>query len=294
MITDSFFQQGVTHDVCEDYAIHGKKFAIIADGCSMGGKHIGTDWGARLLCKSAQQCLPLMLIEGQPERPVINYHQMAMDFFLETGKVAKEQLEIISNLIPECLTSTLGVIFQDLGKVSAYLMGDGTIGARRRDGRWEIKTYRPARGAAFYLKYLVHNEVDAWFEQFKPGTYFSDTYFGDLYKPEEMELKTDEYDLEANRLYECATFPLEDYDLVFVASDGASSFYKNVVTSTSKHNEAISLLAALGVIFYEIEPSPNCLQLQRQWAWKQNRTGTFLHKGWHNGDDVAVGIIYNP
>lgn len=291
MITDSFFQQGSTHKICEDYAVHGPDYVILADGCSNGGgPSISSDWGARLLCKAAQQCLPLLKLD--PLVKMVSYNQMSQYFFREVGKTSKEQIEIISNLDPACLTATLSVLYQDMGGIHHRLIGDGVVGARRRDGRWEVSSFEPVNGGCFYLKYLLfEGETEAWFKQFK-GTYRSTTYVGDLFKPEEMDVVTEEFDLEENRLYFSAAFPNDEYDLVFIGSDGLSSFFKQVRTSTSKHNEPISLLNALGVVFDEINLRADCLQLQRDWAWKRKLPGTFLTKEWQNSDDVSVGIMY--
>ena len=61
MNTGSFFTIGSTHLVCEDYALHGKDYVILSDGCSNGGgPRIHTDWGSRILCKAAEEHIQLL------------------------------------------------------------------------------------------------------------------------------------------------------------------------------------------------------------------------------------------
>lgn len=285
MITDSFFQQGSTHAVCEDYALHGQNFAILSDGCSNGhGPSINSDWGARLLCKAAQQCLSMLGPESSSK---------IIDFFLEVGKTAKEQVEIISNLAPECLTATLAIIHEHSNSIHHTQIGDGFVGARRRDGQWEIKCIEPQNHGCFYLKYLLfEGESEKWHNRFGGG-YTETLYRGDLYNPDSMETQVKSFNIDLSQPHFSHSFPKEDYDLVFIGSDGLSSFSKIIKTPTSKHKEMISLLRAIGTIFKDIQFCNSCLQIQRNWAWKQNSPDTFLTNGWNNSDDVSIGMIYN-
>jgi len=52
MIFDSAFTIGKTHRVCEDFAIHNDRMAVLSDGCS-SAHH--TDIGSRILCSSAMK-----------------------------------------------------------------------------------------------------------------------------------------------------------------------------------------------------------------------------------------------
>jgi hypothetical protein len=296
MITDSFFEQGSTHEVCEDYALHGPAFVIIADGCSNGkGPRVDTDWGSRLICKAAQQCLYMFTTSLELFNPP-TYLGQEQAFFQEVAKIAKEQVEIIGNLSEECLSATLGLLYQDPLVKRLLLMGDGTCGARRLDGKWEIRTYEPylesgKPSGCFYLKYLMFNQVDSYFEQFK-GTYKSTTYIGDLFGPDEMEIKEEIVTITPEQPYFFFSFPNDEYDLVFVGSDGLSSFTHPVRTATSKYVERISVRDALKVILHEIELTDGCLRLQRDWAWKRNLPETLLGRNWRNTDDVSLGLIY--
>jgi hypothetical protein len=63
VITDSYFEIGNTHEVCQDYALSGKLndnlyYAIITDGCSQSHKECGeVDLGARVVAYAARDAL---------------------------------------------------------------------------------------------------------------------------------------------------------------------------------------------------------------------------------------------
>ena len=60
MISDSYFEIGNTHMVCQDYALNGSSpdnrlhYSIVSDGCS-SSKH--SEIGAQILCHVAQDCI---------------------------------------------------------------------------------------------------------------------------------------------------------------------------------------------------------------------------------------------
>jgi hypothetical protein len=283
MITDSFFQQGVTHEVCEDYALHGPNYFVLSDGCSNGGgPRIDTDWGARLLCKAAEDELA-----NVP-------HDNDWDWFMNrVGEEAIGYVKPIPNLNTSCLTATLlaAVAFED--KVSVFLMGDGVYGGKRKNGNWEIHLIQFENSAPYYLKYhMTPGDKDRYFRDFT-GTFVRTTYTGDL-----MDKTKERWDavirlgkIDPEKPYFVHEFPVTDFEMVFGTTDGSSSFYKQVNTGTSKHNDPVSAIDALRALLDVNNIRPGILRLQRQWCWKQNRPGTFQRLGWHNADDIAVGLI---
>jgi hypothetical protein len=215
-------------------------------------------------------------------------------------------------------------------EVATMCVGDGMWGGRRRDGRWKIKVVSSDANAPFYLKYLMFPEdVDAWtkfvletlmaqgIEKDRPQ-YTVTTYFGKIMLPgfeypdlatidrrdwptrasrdemwgESISVTEHTADLDPQNPCIIDSFPVSEYDLVFVVSDGPESFYERRVTPTSKHNEPMHLLDALRIIMDCRIFRPGFMRLQRNWAFKQEKKGTFLKRGWHNGDDVSVGAIY--
>lgn len=293
MITDCFFQQGVTHEVCEDYALAGQSFAVVSDGCSNGGgPRIDTDWGARLLCKAA-------------ERNLLDLRQRPEVFITTVAKTALLQLSTF-NMPVECLTATLAMLHMREGamRCRGLIVGDGVIGGRRYDGSWRIVNfeYLPGgsvgRAAPFYLKYAMTGEVQKYMDLYggkMRRTEYNGT-FGDLSKPEsvtyEMTREEIEFDFDPECFYHQVWFDVKEFAFAFVASDGVSSFYRHVRTETNKYTEAVGLLQVLGVLLNVPPPRSGFLRAQRQWAFKRDVAGSFVRRGWHNADDVSVGAIY--
>lgn len=281
--TDSFFQQGVVHEVCEDYALHGANYVIISDGCSnAGGPRIHTDWGSRLLCKAAEMYLPIIYDDRHT-------------FFKEVYKFGVDLVSEFVNLPIECLTATLGCLIDNDTFFHFLLVGDGFYGVRRRDKTWEIKEVKFLSGgiakaaAPFYLRYTQNDDE---FEKYQVlfGSQWSITrYVGSLEKLEKIEESIQDF---RNFFpYVWWSAPTSEYELAFITSDGVSSFYETITTSTSKHNENISPIPVLQVLLDFVNFRPDFLEVQRNWAFKQNKKGTFIKRNWHNADDVAMGVI---
>lgn len=286
MQADAFFEQGVTHEVCEDYAIAGDNYVIVSDGCSNGGgPRIDSDWGSRIICKSAEQHIKEL--------------SKGTNVFLDlVGVTAKMQLSLFPNLSIDCLTATLVLLYvHDADFLRGIIVGDGVMGGRKRDGSWQIRNYEYLPGgttnsaAPFYLKYRVMNEIQMYEECFG-GNLKVTEYNGDLFG--EGGMTQTETIVEGHKLRFCEDklFPVSEYDFVFAASDGVSSFYRQVKTDTSKYNESVDILDVLKVILDVRTQRPGFLRLQRQWAFKRAMSGTFKQREWHNSDDVSVGGIF--
>lgn len=295
MNSDSFFQQGVTHEVCEDYAVHGDGYVILSDGCSNGGgPRIDTDWGARLLCKAAEQH-----IEKDPH-----------DFIAFVCSTAQTQLNIFPNLSLECLTATL-LTLQDNGR--SMVFGDGIVGGRLKDGSWKISIveFEPGglrdEAAPYYLKYrMVEQEQQEWRKQFG-GVCVVKTFTGNLMAEECPENWThssredfwkeqgswSEHALNwqfSNPFYQF-DLPTDRYDFMFIISDGPQSFYEMRKTETKKYNEKVHVMDVLRVLLDIRNFRPGFARLQRNWIFKQDRADTFVRRNWFNGDDVSLGVI---
>lgn len=288
MIADSFYQQGVTHDTCQDYSVNGdEQYAIISDGCSNGlAGDIDSDWGARIVAKTAEELLHNLCQTGVSK---------ALEFAREVVDLSLVRAGQFLMLPPECLYATLGVVLQCEGgsNISTLLFGDGVEGARRRaDKMWEIKVYEANKGGCFYPAYLLHDDhVSNYFSKFE-GTHTVKTYFGDLSQPDKMTLTVSDVTLTREQFHFASEYPTEKYDVAFVGSDGLASFFKKVNTGTSKHNEPISVPDVLSVLFDINNYRPGFMKIQRKWAFKRPLPGTFVRRDWHNSDDVSAGVVY--
>lgn len=293
MISDSFFVQGVSHQVCEDYALSGPGYAIVSDGCSNGGgPRMDTDWGARILCKTTE-----LMIDG----PNFSYPAALKAI----GWKARQIMEHLPNLNKGCLTATLLTLnaIDQKESFKVRIIGDGVVGGKRKDGRWKIHVL-DFNGAPYYLKYHIFDEDQLYFDNFG-DKYTITTYFGRLMDeslaeetPDHMErwgqvmsVAEKEYTINPGDSHDFS-FPMEEYEFAFVCTDGIQSFYKTITAEGSKHNETIFVLDAMRVLFDFVNFRQGFAQLQANWAFRQDKTGTFQRRGWKNSDDVAAGVIY--
>jgi hypothetical protein len=286
MIADSFFQQGFTHDVCEDYTLHGGDYAIVSDGCSNKGKSIKTDWGSRVLSLMAENQLPSFL-KGEKDDVMSN----PMTFIQEVVDHAENFLTHLSGLEKNCLTATLGVVCLKENSLRTILCGDGVIGARRRNGPWEFYAYEAVSGACFYPIYLnCPQSTEAFFG--RDTTHTVRSYSINYSDVQSLSESTDKLSLTPSKPWFDHDFPIEKYDTAFVGTDGLTSFVQRVNTGTSLTNVPVPLHEALGVLFDEITFRSGFLRFQRSWAFRRRTKGTFQSREWKNADDCSVGMLH--
>lgn len=279
MICDSFFHQGITHQVCEDYALHGDGFAIISDGCSNGGgPRINSDWGARILCKSVQKNISILDADDD-KKP----------FFYEVGISALEILNTIGNLKKECLSATIGMVYKTKNTINTLLIGDGAVIAKNKNGNLEVKVYEAISGAPFYLKYTICNESNEYFQKFG-NLHRITSYIGNI-KDGLQLLKQEKNEINLTSPWFEESFSLDNYESVYICSDGISSFIEKVNTGTSKHTDPVPIVDVLKVLLDGINYRNHFLQIQCNWIFNRATTGTFLHKRWYNSDDFSVAAI---
>lgn len=280
LTTDSFFEQGVKHDVCEDYALHGPDYAVVSDGCSNGGNPIHTDWGSRILCKVAEDEIATLR----------SFHPKLL--FEDVADRAEEVCGAVPGLDPDCLTATLLLAFRQGETVRTLLMGDGVFGGRLRAGGWRVTAFSQTLNAPFYPSYLG-KDLSAYYDKF--GRQYQIASYACAEKFAAVEATSKEVELSESEPWFSAEFPLDEYDLVFIGSDGLASFSRNVPSETTKCAEPVPLTEVLEVLFdVPAVVRPNFLRAQRRWAFKRAVTGTFVHRGWRNGDDVSVAAVYRP
>lgn len=301
MLGDSFFEQGVTHEVCEDYARHGTEYAILSDGCSNGGgPRIDSDWGARLLVMAAEG-FALWRNEVSAALAGIEGYIRGVSIPIKPAAYAATLLWLRPNA--------------NYTGVEGLMIGDGVVGGRRKDGSWVIHAVEFGGGAMdnsapYYLKYRMFGENEIWEKTFGRA-YVLRTYSGNLFDPSlefpseivTKEARGDQWqavmpceevkkELDFARPYEEFLFSFDEYNFVFAASDGVQSFYNPLRTKTNKHNEPIHMLDVLRVLMNIPQFRPGYMRQSRHWNFKQDRPGTFKRRNWLNGDDVSVGAVY--
>jgi len=278
MKTGSFFTIGTTHEVCEDYALHGENYVILSDGCSNGGgNRIHTDWGSRLLCKAAEQHLDLL----PEDRQAFNNRCIS---------TALTQVSSIPSLPNECLTATLMVAVAKGDGVFIHMVGDGVFGAKFKDGSMSITEVSFESSAPYYLRYEL-NKQDREGYLAKFGNKATRTTWGAWGDDNEAVGVTENVDI-TEFPYFGTSYNLEDVEFAFIASDGASSFYQPSITGTTKQNIKIHTLSVLELLLDFKNFGNGFVERQAHWTLKTNRPGSFGKLDWHNGDDISMGAIY--
>jgi hypothetical protein len=141
MLTDSYFVIGTAHasagDPCQDYAMHGADFGIVADGCSssLGRPDIGARLAAIALLRAFRQAGPIeaALLAG-----------------------LRGTLSIVSR--EDLLTTVGGFVSREDG-IDAWLWGDGVMFAEYHDGTTELRVVQWIDNTPMYPIYLLDPDV---------------------------------------------------------------------------------------------------------------------------------------
>ena len=213
--TDIFIEIGSQHKVCEDYIIKGMEpepFIILADGCSSSDN---TEMGARLLCHLAKQYLRYRADDLHG----IDHKKMGR-WIIHNAEMTARQL----GLNISCLDATLLVSYYIDGEVVVHMYGDGAIVVK--DGKNFIyKLVDFTRNAPYYLSYLVDDTRQQIYHDLK----------NDLFINERIN---DHEPVETQQAYDADLvfrFNAQEFDCMFIASDGLTSFIDNNPTQRSPH-----------------------------------------------------------
>lgn len=212
--TDIFIEIGSQHKVCEDYIIKGMKpepFIILADGCSSSDN---TEMGARLLCHLAKQYL-----RYRAEDLYSIDHKKMGRWIIHNAEMTARQL----GLNIACLDATLIISYYIDGEVKIHMYGDGCI-VLKRGGNFNYTMVDFSRNAPYYLSYLVDDYRNEIYHDLK-----NDLFITDITNEEPSEIR---WAYDANLEFNYKT---SDFDTLFIASDGLSSFIDNNPTARTPH-----------------------------------------------------------
>lgn len=232
MNTDSFFEIGSTHEICQDYAISGKineniSYAIVSDGCSQSQKNCSqVDLGARVLSYAAKEAITdiygqLSQIttteEDKEDFSAINtiIRNKISDTMVVIGKFLK-----LSKLYGDC---TLLIAVSDGYTTNVFIYGDGGAAVTFDDGSIIFKNVIFESGAPYYLSYGLDQERNAAYKiQFGAPEAHVDTHLFDF---EGEYIKNEGQVCEANEtIYDNASFSVKGAQTISVFSDGIGSF----------------------------------------------------------------------
>lgn len=230
---DSFLTIGNSHDVCEDYIIHGMEptpYIILADGCSSSKD---TDVGARLLAHSAKEILVRHLRQNEHiDREVL-------------GKMAINNAENVArglNLHNTCLDATLIVMFISENRVIVYFYGDGNLVRIKNTSGTNYHNYEYEKNMPYYLSYGINverqKEYDKIMSVIDNGTLYHKwiTKKADHKPDDEIQLRMDVHDYYHPMIY---NFDINDHDIIAIMSDGVESFFNPVDGEKIHRNDVI-------------------------------------------------------
>jgi hypothetical protein len=232
MKTDSIFEIGSSHDVCQDFALTGKindkiYFAIVADGCTESHKHSGeVDFGARILSYAAREALKEMLADT-PNLKASKDNFAAFNKTLR-DKIIESTLKVgfmlkLSDLFAD---ATLVVAITD-GNISlTFIYGDGGVIVYKRNGDIIYREVSFLSSAPYYLAYL-HNKGrnDGYKIQFGASPAIVTTYVINGVNGESRQANEVYNDI-SEELYNHTSTVFEDFLSISVTSDGIKSYDK--------------------------------------------------------------------
>jgi predicted GIY-YIG superfamily endonuclease len=292
MNQDSAFSIGRTHQVCQDYAMHGSiqdtNFVIVCDGCS-SSPH--TDFGSRILAISAEKEIKRL---AEFKKELWHFNE---EYCILSARPIIKNLD----LPEESLDSTAMIaVSSDIGNY-ACCYGDGVIAIGMKNGDIILVAPEYTDGYPYYMNYsndISHRNFNIDekkdIRKIAVSALFADGFYKKL---------TDDVDLSFTVMDENAiadiqisagiqrTFitVLEPQNVKFMAviSDGIKSFYETVMTGTSKTNTPIDY----HIVAHELFDFKNFTG-----QFVQRRLNKFLResekKNWYNGDDISMGVIY--
>jgi serine/threonine protein phosphatase PrpC len=278
--TDTFFTQGYSHHVCQDFALSnnrdedhkiiGPPLVLVSDGCSSAPM---TDIGSRLMCLTARK--HLQNIETQSIKTVLYGISSELEMLCNTLSLDKQ-----------CLYATLLAAWRDPSSTAfrVLVIGDGAIIATRRDGTINTTEIHFPSGAPYYLRY----EGDRSSKE----NYFAS--FGDKLEIRTVNLRETVFNTETTRYlldrvnpYFIYDFPIEEYESVAIVTDGLFDLTRTVTTETSKSEvridpeEVIEQLVAFKGHCKGEFVKRRCEMAFKKFALEQIRSR----------DDFAMGVI---
>jgi hypothetical protein len=269
---------GKSHRVNQDYAraaCNHMPFVLVSDGCSSSAD---TDFGARLLVKSAENVIRVSFGENWHDRAIHNAQKAASFINLDTTCLDATLLSLVFN----------GVTYDS---VTASLFGDGAVVTKYKDGSLAVLLVNYPSGYPQYLSYdLDEARLQALYSVIGGSNrrllehclINSDGSTGQL--PDGMKCSED-----AKEAMTAANIPLSkgenaEVECIAVFTDGVQSFVRKDEDGILQPVPYIDVIKRMmGVKIYKGE----FMQRQMNGFVKE-----FAKNGWYNVDDFTVGAIY--
>lgn len=272
---DSFMAIGNSHEVCEDYIYHSFQvdpYMIRSDGCSSSKN---TDVGARVLVHSARNIL----------NRFIHRTGIPIEADVLGDMIAHEAEETIRKLglNTSALDATLIIAYRLKDKIIINVFGDGNVILKKKDGTTKIYNYQYAKNMPYYLSYYVdvgrQNQYCREMFDTDVGGKCLVTTRHLLYEDPE---KLDDFRVVAEDFVNIPTFilPIEDYEMIGIASDGIESFFDPHSSLRTGYKEVLEELTAFKGTVGEF------LKRRCKRAIKN-----YKKEGIEHYDDVSIGVM---
>lgn len=235
MTTDSYFEIGSTHDVCQDYALSGKlndnlSYAIITDGCSQSHKECGeVDLGARIVAYAARDALFQFYSK---ETELIDNRNNGSQFAMMRGAIFHHVLRKIKDIrnslqLHEIYSdSTLLVAITDGKLAYVYIFGDGGVIVNHSDGSVTYDEISYLSSAPYYISYgLSRGREEQYVKEFgtSPVIHTKYTIPFDM-GIEDVKIINNQMKEINYKIYDFSSFIYKDFSSISVTSDGIKSF----------------------------------------------------------------------
>ena len=233
---DSFMTIGNSHEVCEDYvysSFGADPYIILSDGCSSSEN---TDVGARVLVHAARKILNKWILKSEyPLKPEVIGEMIAE----EAAETIKRLMLRISSL-----DATLLMAYRFNDRIIVHVFGDGNVFMKKKDGTVKIYNYQFAKNMPYYLSYYT--------DATRQNQYFKEMFEMDESGKTLVTSRIVNGILDADKgitigdFVDVPTFslPIEDYEMIGIASDGIESFFNPSDGSKKDYCEVLEELTA--------------------------------------------------
>jgi len=303
MKTDSAFQIGKTHDICEDFTLTGSLkstgddayYTIVSDGCSSSPN---TDLGARILSYSIAE--EIKNIYNNSANFMFSFNT---DSCITRARTSLEALKVSQ----ESLDATSLISYSVDNNTEVLVYGDGCVAIGFEDGRILVINFEFPNGFPFYLNYQPEYSIrhGQWYKiqgQEYPCTITSSIINNDGSFLELDKECSPEFSFSANKK-SVSIFVRQDHyggrvyfhagentslpKFMVSMSDGISLFYETEDKGTSLINSNIDYRNVINEVL-------NFKNFNGKFM--QRRLNRFIkfcqNNDWHHSDDISFSAIY--
>ncbi len=267
IITDSHYIIGKSHLTCDDYAINGENYIMIADGCS-GSKR--SELGARLNALAFES-----LIKFPPENFEYEEFGCAMARRINAYRV---MLGLDSGVVD---ATAVGAYIDSENRIHVFMYGDGVYFYKyKTSDEVYFNSISFKEETPYYLSYWWDGERKKLYEE------FASKYNGSVLISEHSTLLSGEKLIieedYTNKIFD--ELDLLSLQFIGVASDGLSSF---IHTESNGSTEKITCREIMKQII-EFNPINRTFVKRRL-----KRVRDILEKdNTHHSDDISLAVMY--